>query len=75
MYLNDSSNDHPYMVKLETLTSGGHSLIVQSCYSLDFLLKEMEQLGYFHHMREPKRWKKRDTGTLKILYQCPFLNK
>uniref|UniRef100_A0A2K1R6I0 R13L1/DRL21-like LRR repeat region domain-containing protein n=1 Tax=Populus trichocarpa TaxID=3694 RepID=A0A2K1R6I0_POPTR len=25
------------------------------------LLKEMEQLGYFHHMREPKRWKKRDT--------------
>jgi hypothetical protein len=47
MSLKDSSNDHPHMVKLETLTSGGHSLIVQSCYSLDSLLKEMEQLRYF----------------------------
>jgi len=55
MSLKDSSNDHPRMVKLETLTSGGHSLIVQSCYSLDSLLKETEQPGYFHHMREPKR--------------------
>ncbi|KAJ6867648.1 hypothetical protein NC652_038774 [Populus alba x Populus x berolinensis] len=44
MSLKDSLNDHPHMVKLETLTSCGHSLIVQSCYSLDSLLKEMEQL-------------------------------
>jgi hypothetical protein len=55
MSLKDSSNDHLHMVKLEALTSGGHSLIVQSCCSLDSLLKETEQLGYFHHMREPKR--------------------
>ena len=55
MSLKDSLNDHPHMVKLETLTSGGHSLIFQSWYSLDSLLKEMEQLGYFHHMRETER--------------------
>jgi len=52
MSLKDSSNDHLHMVKLETLTSGGHSLIVQSCYSLDSLLKEMEQLGYFLTIQE-----------------------
>jgi len=52
MSLKDSSNDHPHTVKLETLTSGGHSLIVQSCYSLDSLLKEMEQLGYFLTIQE-----------------------
>ncbi|KAG6742223.1 hypothetical protein POTOM_055513 [Populus tomentosa] len=55
MSLKGSLNDHPHMVKLETLTPGGHSLIVQSCYSLDSLLKEMEQLGYFHHMRVSKK--------------------
>ncbi|KAG6743377.1 hypothetical protein POTOM_054331 [Populus tomentosa] len=52
MSLKDSLNDHPHMVKLETLTSGGHSLLVQSCYSLDSLLKEMEQLGYFLTIHE-----------------------
>jgi hypothetical protein len=52
MSLKDSSNDHPDMVKLETLTSGGYSLLVQSCYSLDSLLKEMEQLGYFPTIQE-----------------------
>ena len=47
MSLRDSLNDHPHMVKLETLTSGGHSLLVQSCYSLDSLLKEGSNLVIF----------------------------
>ncbi|XP_011038434.1 PREDICTED: putative disease resistance RPP13-like protein 1 [Populus euphratica] len=52
MFLRDSSNDYPHMLKLEILTSGWYSLIVQSCYSLDFLSKEMQQLGYFLSMQE-----------------------
>lgn len=52
MSLRDSSNDDPHMVKLETLISGCHSLIVQSCNFLDSLMKEMQPLDYFLTIQE-----------------------
>ena len=52
MSLRDTSNDHPdHLVKLGKLNDGWQSLIVQSCNS-DFLLKEMEQRGYFLTIQE-----------------------